>query len=86
MIWGSVAVFLLIAAFRGPGRRMGQFTSVLFRGSTGCLGLLILVIVSLVGVASRLDTDELARSFVEAYDPSDFAGLPAVVELSRAPS
>jgi len=84
LIWGSVAVFLLIAAFRGPGRRMGQFTSVLFRGSTGCLGLLILVIVSLVGVASRLDTDELARSFVEAYDPSDFAGLPAVVELSLA--
>jgi uncharacterized RDD family membrane protein YckC len=81
LIWGAVGVLLVGVATRGPGRKMGRVTSVLFRGSIGCLGLVVLLVVISAGIVSRLDTEELARSFVETYDASDFAGLPAAVQL-----
>jgi hypothetical protein len=65
-IWGFVAVFLLVVAIRGPGRSMGQFTTVLFRGSTGCLGVLVLLIVLGAGLATMLSRDEDARAAVES--------------------
>lgn len=56
LIWGAVGIFLVHLAFRSPGTRMGQFTSILFRGSTGCLGFTVLLVVGLVGLANVVDT------------------------------
>lgn len=56
-IWGVVGLFLVQMAFRSPGEHMSQLTSKLFRGSTGCLGGLILTIVALVGLGSALTRD-----------------------------
>lgn len=57
-IWGVVGLFLVTMAFRRPGNRMGQVTSRLFRGATGCLGFFILFIVALVGVATLTLPDD----------------------------
>ncbi len=63
-VWGAVAVFLLAMAFRSPGERRTQMTSMLFRGATGCLGLVILVSVLigfLVVRTQRSDFSNLAE-------------------------
>lgn len=60
-IWGFVALFLLRMAWLGPGKQLGQVTSVLFRGSMGCVGLIVLTVVvgvaMLRSVASDLELD-----------------------------
>lgn len=66
LIWGVVALFLLRVAFMKPSRKMGQVTSVLFRGSTGCLGFLILLIVALMGMVTVLSRDEGMREEFQA--------------------
>jgi hypothetical protein len=53
ILWGVVAVFFITMAFRRPGDRMGQVTSMLFRGATGCLGTVILMGVGIGFLASR---------------------------------
>ncbi len=70
-IWGAVALFLLRMAFRRPKQKMGQVTSFLFRGSTGCLGLMILVIVVAVAMVSAIaeDVEEFAPGISEFANP-----------------
>lgn len=87
-IWGIVALFLVRMAFTRP-TRLGQFTSVLFRGATGCLGILILLIVGGIVLVSRLDEDRLEQAVVEvldvaAFNAADFADLPAALDLGAA--
>lgn len=64
-IWAFVGVFLLGTAIRMPRQRMGQVTSVLFRGSIGCLGVLVLFVVSLVGLANLVSRNEAITTRVE---------------------
>ena len=93
-IWGTVALILLHIAFRGPGeRRLGQVTSVLFRGSTGCLGAFILTIVGLMGLANIVSRDDdisarfetaVQESLVGIAGSGALAGLDPAIRLARA--
>lgn len=65
-IWGFVGFILLQMAVRRPAHRFGHITSVLYRGSIGCLGGTILLIVTLVGVASLVSRNERVASSVES--------------------
>lgn len=70
VLWAAVAVFFIAMAFRRPGRSLGQVTSILFRGATGCLGIVILIGVLIGYAASQGDNDfdfgeELAEEFAE---------------------
>ena len=66
IIWGIVGAFFLQMAFRKPSRKMGQVTSVLFRGATGCLGMLILSGVAIGYLVVRLGDDEVRNAPVSA--------------------
>ncbi len=60
-IWTIVGLFLVRMAFRAPPQRQqahAQLTSTLYRGSTGCLGVLILGIVGLLALANMLSRDD----------------------------
>lgn len=57
-IWSIVGIFLVQMAFRSPGQKHGQFTSRLYRASTGCLGILVLAIVGLVATVNILSRDD----------------------------
>jgi uncharacterized RDD family membrane protein YckC len=55
LVWGVVAIFFVGMAFRRPD--MGQITGVLFRGATGCLGMVILMGVGIGYLATRTDVN-----------------------------
>ena len=60
-IWTIVGLFLVRMAFRAPPQshnRHAQLTSSLYRGSTGCLGFLILGIVGLLALANMFSRDD----------------------------
>jgi uncharacterized RDD family membrane protein YckC len=96
LIWGAVALILLHIAFRGPGeRKLGQVTSVLFRGSTGCLGAFILTIVALMGLANIVSRDDdlsdrfetaVQASLAEIVGVGALSGLDPALRLARAES
>lgn len=94
-IWGFVGLFLLRMAFGGTGDRLGQVTSVLFRGSAGCLGATILLVVSLMGLAQAISRDEdisarvesvLSEAAVERFAAGAFQGLEPAIRLGQATS
>ncbi len=70
-VWGIIGAFLLQMAFRRKQSQsqLGQVTSVVFRGATGCLGLGILMIIALLTLSQLFDDDVIdsaARGFEEA--------------------
>lgn len=94
-IWASVGVFLLGTAIRMPPQRLGQVTSVLFRGSIGCLGVMILFVVSLVGLATMVSRNDavtarveeaLVESGVEIAGTGALQGLEPAIRLNAAES
>lgn len=62
ILWGAVAIFFITMAFRRPGSSFGQVTSWLFRGATGCLGVVILFGV-LIGYLAMTTGDDLVDDF-----------------------
>lgn len=84
-IWGIVSLVLLRIAFSRP-TRMGKFTSVLFRGVTGCLGLIVLVSVGGILFVRSLDEGRLEEAISGFVEAGDLAGLPAAVDLGTATS
>ncbi len=62
ILWGAVAIFFITMAFRKPGKSFGQVTSILFRGATGCLGVVILFGV-LIGYLAVATGDGLVEDF-----------------------
>lgn len=56
-IWGLVGLFLVRMAFKRPNVELGQVTSMLYRSSIGCLGVLILLVVLAVGLTRSLMQD-----------------------------
>lgn len=73
VVWGAVALFLISMAFRKPGRALGQVGSMLFRGATGCLGLVILVGVLIGYVVMRASDDD--------FELGDVPDVPGVADL-----
>jgi len=62
-IWGLIGLGMLQLAFRSPGGswaqgQLGRATAWVFRGSVGCLGLFILVVVGLAWIGARSDFGE----------------------------
>lgn len=53
VIWGVVATTLIVTAIRGPGRSTPQLASTLFRGATGCLGVVVLLAVLIAFLSMR---------------------------------
>ncbi|NNF39038.1 MAG: hypothetical protein HKN71_10250 [Gemmatimonadetes bacterium] len=70
ILWGGVALFLIVMAFRAPGRDMSSVASMLFRGATGCLGTVILIGV-LIGYLFVQANDEV----IERGGPGIVAGI-----------
>jgi uncharacterized RDD family membrane protein YckC len=73
-VWGGVALFFVSMAFRSPGQKRGQMSSMLFRGATGCLGIVILIGVLIGFLATRgsgRDDDDDDRP-----DLPDVVGVP----------
>ncbi len=75
IIWGVVGAFFLQMAFRQPSGKMSQITSALFRGATGCLGMLILMGVGIGYLAVRLGDDEV-RNVLDQVEASANAAGP----------
>lgn len=70
ILWGAVAVFLVTMAFRSPSEGRSQVTSILFRGATGCLGVVILLGVLIAYIAIRSDSlSEVAESALRGAAP-----------------
>ncbi len=77
ILWGAVAIFLISMAFRSPGKSLGQVGSLLFRGATGCLGVVILAGV-LIGylVVRSSDGDGLTDvADIIAVEEADIDGV-----------
>lgn len=86
ILWGAVAVFFITMAFRVPGRSFGQVTSILFRGATGCLGVVILFGVLIGYAASHSGGDlieELAEGLDSSIDSESFADTPELAGILR---
>lgn len=84
-IWGVVGVVLLQMAIRRPPNRLGQMTSVLYRGSIGCLGGTILIIVALVGVANMISRNpDASRAVGSAFSEMVATGLGSMEQLAPA--
>jgi uncharacterized RDD family membrane protein YckC len=63
VVWGVIGFAILQLAFRTPSGswtrgQLGKVTSWAYRGSVGCLGLFILLMVVIVGLGSRADFNE----------------------------
>jgi uncharacterized RDD family membrane protein YckC len=82
-IWGIVGLFLVQMAFRSPGQNMSQLTSKLFRGSTGCLGGLILTIVALAGLGTALTRDDDGVSIGPRVAVETISSLGAFDDLTE---
>lgn len=63
IIWGAVGLFFLQMALRNPGTKFGNVTGWLFRGATGCLGVLILTGVGIGWLAMSVSEDDLVRDY-----------------------
>ena len=62
-VWGVIGLAILQLAFRTPTGswtrgQLGKVTAWVYRGSVGCLGLFILLMVVLVWLGSRADFDQ----------------------------
>lgn len=62
-VWGLIGLVMLQLAFKGPSGswtqgQLGRATAWAFRGSAGCLGLLIIFLVGVIWLGSRTDLDE----------------------------
>jgi len=62
-LWGVIGLVMLQMAFRTPAGswtqgQLGRVSAWMFRGSVGCLGVLILLVVGLVWLGSRDDFRE----------------------------
>ena len=62
-VWGLIGLVMLQLAFKGPSGswtkgQLGRATAWAFRGSAGCLGLLILFLVGVIWLGTRNDFDE----------------------------
>ncbi len=82
-VWGIIGAFLLQMAFRKKQAQsqLGQVTSVVFRGATGCLGLTILAVVALLTLSQLFEDDieSAARGIqqaIEEAEQADGEGLP----------
>ncbi|HSG49548.1 MAG TPA: hypothetical protein VLA43_17135, partial [Longimicrobiales bacterium] len=85
LIWGVVGFILLQMAVRRPPPRLGQITSALYRGSIGCLGGTILLIVALVGVANMISrSPEATRAVGSAITDVVASGLGSLEQLAPA--
>lgn len=80
LIWSAVGVFLVFMAFRRP-RPDGAKRGPLFRGAVGCLGFVVLALVSLVFVISNADLSDVAPD-VETLQ--ELQSLEAPSELQTA--
>jgi len=99
-LWGVIGLVMLQLAFRTPvgSWTRGQFGRVsawVFRGSVGCLGLLILLLVGLVWLGSRDEfreaqidraLGELAERGVEVEGVEDIDDLPEFVRQLDGPA
>jgi hypothetical protein len=85
LVWGVVAIFFVGMAFRRPD--MGQITGVLFRGATGCLGMVILMGVGIGYLATRTDVNmgliDGALSDLDEDTPPGAPGSPGAGNLFR---
>ena len=79
IIWGIVGLFFLQMAFRTPGRKMGKAAAVLFRGATGCLGMMIILGVGIGWLAIGFDADDIAEDAIRGF--ADGAGNVEVPDL-----
>jgi hypothetical protein len=84
-IWTIVGLFLVRMSFRAPPQahtRHAQLTSTLYRGSTGCLGVLILGIVGLIALANTLSREDGERLGISpAVAVRTISGLGAFDDL-----
>jgi hypothetical protein len=80
LIWSAVGAFLVFMAFRRP-RPDGSKRGPLFRGAVGCLGIVILGLVSLVFVISNADLSDVAP---DAETLQELQSLEAPGELQTA--
>lgn len=63
VVWGVIGFAILQLAFRTPSGswtqgQLGRVTSWAYRGSVGCLGLFILLMVLIISLGSRADFNE----------------------------
>lgn len=67
ILWGAVSLFLISMAFRSPGKSLGQVGALLFRGATGCLGVVILAGV-LIGYLVARSSDGSREDLADVAD------------------
>lgn len=80
LIWSAIGAFLVFMAFRRP-RPDGAKRGPLFRGAVGCLGIVILALVSLVFLISNADLSDVAP---DAETLQELQTLDAPSELQTA--
>lgn len=85
LIWGFVGFILLQMAIRKPPNRLGQITSALYRGSIGCLGGTILLIVAVVGAVNMISrSPDASRAVESALTDVVVTGLGSLEQLVPA--
>ncbi|MEJ2540562.1 MAG: RDD family protein [Gemmatimonadota bacterium] len=81
-IWGAVGLFLVQMAWRSSSGTTSQLTARLFRGATGCLGGLVLMVVGVVATANVLSrNDDDFSSITPATAVRTISALGALDDL-----